>query len=95
MMVTVMVMATADRLRQILDVGKLAGFRCVGEVRGELVELIGGGRVAVVARGLRGGLEVGRNLTGKLLILSRIRLLELLERAQHLGQRRELAVVRG
>src|SRR5258708_23446677 len=45
-MMMMVVMAT-DRLRQILDVGKLATLRGVRKVGGELVELVGGGYIAV------------------------------------------------
>lgn len=46
MMVMVMA-ATAHRLCQILDVGQLTALRGVREVRGELVELVCGCRIAL------------------------------------------------
>jgi len=88
-------MAAADGLRQVLDVGELAALRGAGEVRGKLAELVGCCRVAIRGGGLSGGLQVGGDLPGKLLILGWIRLLKLLESAQQLRQWRKLTVVRG
>lgn len=87
MVAVMMVPASAERLCQILNVGELATLRRVRKIRRELVELIRRGRVAIVAGGLRRALQIGGNLPGELLIFGRIRLLKLLERAQHLGQR--------
>ena len=89
-----MVMAAADGLRQILHVGKLTALRGAGEVRRKLVELGRLRRIAVRRGGLRGGLQVGSDLLGDLLVLGWIRLLELLERAHQLSERRKLGVLR-
>ena len=86
--------ATTDGLRQILHVGKLTALRGAGEVRRKLVELGRLRRIAVRRGGLRGGLQVGSDLLGDLLVLGWIRLLELLERAHQLSERRKLGVLR-
>ena len=72
---------------QILDVGELAALRRVGEVRRKLVELIRGCSVAIQGSGLSGILQVGGDLLRDLLILDRVRLLDLLECAQQLCER--------
>lgn len=78
MMVTTVVVVPAHGLGQILDVGELAGGGGVGEIRRELAQLVGGGRVAF-RRGLLGsGLKVSGDLRGHLLILGRVGLLKLL-----------------
>ena len=62
-----MVMAT-QRLCQILDVGELVVLRGIGEIRGKLVELIRGSRIALRLGGLGGALQVGSDLLGELLV---------------------------
>ena len=62
----------------------------VGEVRGQLVELRRGRRVAVRGGGLGGALQVGRDLLRDLLVFRWVGLLKLLQRTQQLGKRRKL-----
>jgi hypothetical protein len=45
-MVVVMMMAAADRPREIRNAGQLAGLRSIGEIRGQLIQL---GRQRVVS----------------------------------------------
>ena len=92
-MMMMVAVATPHRLCQILDVGKLAALRGIGEVRRQLVELIRRVRIPFLLGGLGGALQVGGNLLRDLLVLGWVRLLKLLERAQQLGERRKLAVV--
>jgi len=92
-MMMVVVMA-ADRLSQILDVGELAALRGLGKVRRKLVKLACGCRIAIGLGSLSGTLQVRGDLLRDLLVLGGVRLLKLLERAQQLGQRRELGAVR-
>ena len=75
MVTTTMMVMTRGRLRQILQVGELTAGRGVGEVGGELVELVGQRGVSVRLGGLSGALEVGRDLLCDLLVFGRIRLL--------------------
>ncbi len=86
----VVVVRAETRLLQVLGRGKLSGLGRVLELRGELVELAGLGRVAIGLRLLGLLLEAGRNVRNHLLELVGILLLELLEQAQELGQRRDL-----
>ena len=80
--VTMMVVAaTANCLRQILNVGELAALRSAGEVRGKLGELARRGSVAFRRGGLGGALQVGGDLLRYLLVFRRVRLLKLLQRA--------------
>ena len=90
----VMVMMAADRLGQILDVGELAGLRGVRKIGGKLVELGRRCGVAIRLGSLGGALQIRGDLLGNLLVLGRVRLLQLLERAHQLGEWRKLAVVR-
>lgn len=87
-----MVMA-ADCLGKILDVGELPALRGVGEVSGKLVELARRRRVAGRRRSLGGVLQIDSDLLGDLLVLGRVRLLQLLERAQHLRKGGKLVAV--
>ena len=88
MMAVVMMMApAADGLRQVRNVGKLATLRRSGEIRGELGELVGRGRIPVGGRGLRGTLQIAGDLLGDLLIFGWIRLLQLLQGAHQLRER--------
>lgn len=87
MMMMVMALGSAHCLSQILDIGKLARGRGVREIGSQLVELSRGRRIALRLGSLGGALQVGGDLLGNLLILGRIRLLELLERAHQLGER--------
>jgi hypothetical protein len=91
----VSVVVTRHRLRQILDIRKLAAFGGVAEIRGEFIELSGGCGVSVDDGGLRGAFQVGRDLLRHLLILCRIGLLKLLQLAEHLRKRRERAAILG
>lgn len=92
-MMMVMV-ASADRLRQILDAGELAALGGVGEVGGELIELVGRGSIAVRLGGLGRALQIGGDLLRNLLIFRRVGLLELLQLAHHLGEGRKLGAIR-
>ena len=83
-----MMMMAAGRLSQILDVGELAGLRGAREVRRQLIELVRRGRVAVCLGRLGGVLQVRSDLPRNLRVFCRVRLLKLLELAQHLGERR-------
>src|ERR1035441_8501943 len=85
-----MVVAARNRLRLILNVGELPALRGGSEVRGQLVELVRGGRVAVRSGGLGGALQVGRNLLRHLLVFRWVGLLKLLQGTQQLGKGREL-----
>lgn len=88
------VAAATDGLRQILHVGKLAALRGGGEILRKLAELGRLGRIAFGRGGLGGRLQIRGNLLGDLLVLGRVRLLELLQRAHQLSERRKLAVRR-
>lgn len=93
MMMMMVHVPAAGCLRQILNVRKRVVLRGIGKVSGKLVELAGLGGIAIGGGRVGRVLEIGRNLRGHLLVLGGVRLLKLLERAQHLGERRELAVV--
>src|SRR5580704_830748 len=88
------VVSAADCLRQILDIRELAALRCGGEIVRKRGELAGRRCVALRCRGLSGGFEICGDLLRDLLVLAGIVLLELLQRAQYLRERRDLAVVR-
>ncbi len=88
-----MTVMAADRLGQILQIRELAVLRRIREIRGQLVELARGGRIAVCLGSLRGRFEIRRNLLRHLLILRRVRLLQLLEGAGYLGELRKLPAV--
>ena len=87
------VMASADCLRQILDIRELAALGSIGKVGAELVELAGQRGIAVGLGRLRGTLQVCGDLLRDLLILGRVGLLKLLERAHQLSKGRKPAVV--
>lgn len=91
-MVTVVMMmsAAADRLSQVRNVRELTALGRIGEIRGELVEFGRRGSISILCRGLRGILQIGGDLLGHLLILGRVRLLHLLQRAQQLREGRKL-----
>jgi hypothetical protein len=89
-----MVMAAADRLSQVRYVGQLAALAGVAKIRRELSELGGGRGISVRCRGFRCALQVGGNLLGDLLVLGRVRLLQLLQLAHNLGERRKLTAIR-
>jgi hypothetical protein len=93
-MMMTMMMVTADCLRHILHVGKLAALRGVRKVGSQLVELSGGCGVAIRLRSLSGVLQVRRDLLRDLLILGRVGLLKLLERAHQLSEGRKAAFIR-
>jgi hypothetical protein len=82
-----MMMMPAERFRQILNVRKLAGLRRIGKVRCKLRQLASGGRITGVLRGLGRVGQIRRDLLCDLLILRRVRLLNLLKLAQQLGER--------
>lgn len=89
-----MVMATtADRLRQVLNVGQLTALRGIREIRRQLVELSRCRSVAIRGRGAGGALQIRRDLLRDLLIFGWVGLLELLQRAHQLRERRKLAVI--
>ena len=80
-------LATPDRLREILQIGKLAALGGVGEIGRELTELARRAGIPLRLRGLSGGLQIRRNLLGHLCVLSRVRLLNLLQRTHQLRKR--------
>ena len=80
------VSAAPNGLRQILNVRKLAAGGSGCEVFRQFRQLIRLRGVAIGLGGLRGRLQVGGNLLGDLLILSRVCLLQLLQRAQQLRE---------
>jgi hypothetical protein len=84
--------ASADRLRQILQVGQLAGLRGAGEIGCELRQL---GRRAGGLRldRLRFALQVGGDLRGELFVFAWVRLLKLLQPADQLCKGRKPAAV--
>src|SRR5580693_8693908 len=92
------VMATtasaADRLREILQVGKLTGLGGISEVGRELAELGRRSGVSLRLSCLSGGLQVGGDLRRHLLVFGRVRLLKLLEDAGQLRKWRESRGVR-
>ena len=88
-----MMMATTNRFRQILDAGKLPALRGVRKVGGELIELGRRGRIAVRLGSLGGALQVRSDLLSDLLVFGWIRLLKLLELAQDLREGRKLGCV--
>lgn len=67
--------AAVDRLRKILQIRQLAALGSRGKVTRKLRQLPCRAGVSLRLRGLRGRLQVGRNLLGDLRVLSRIRLL--------------------
>ena len=92
-MMMVAVVAAADCLRQVLDFGKLPTGRGIREIRRKLVQFAGGGRIAAGLRAFCRGLKVGGDLRSDLLVLSGVRLLQILEFSDHLRERRKLAGV--
>ena len=90
----VVMMMGARRLRQILDVGDLAALRGAAEIARKLGELVRRRRIALRRGGLGRGFQICRDLLGDLLVLSRVRLLKLLEHAHQLGERGKPALVR-
>src|SRR5579863_6849351 len=86
--------AAADRLREILQVGKLTGLRSIGEVGRQLSELARCRGVSLRLGRLRGALQVGGDLRRHLLVFGRVRLLKLLKDAGQLREWRELRGVR-
>ena len=75
-------MMPAYRLTQALGFGELSGLRGIAEVCSKLVELISRRCVSAGLGRLCSAFQIRRDLFGDLLILRRIRLLELLEFAQ-------------
>ncbi len=90
----VMMMAADAGLLQRLGSRQLAGRGRILKIARQLVELSGQGGIPRRLRGLRGGLQIGRDLPRHLLKLGRIALLELLQQAQHHCGRRELLRIR-
>ena len=86
--------AAADSLRQILNIGELATLGSIREIRRELIQLRRCRRVAVRRRGLGRILQIRGDLLGDLLVFRGVGLLQLLERAHQLCERRKLAVIR-
>ena len=91
----VMMAMAGDSRGEVLNVRQLAVLRGVGKVCGDLVELVGRSGVALRLRGLRGALQVRRDLRCDLPIPGRIGLLELLERRHPLREWRKTAAVGG
>ena len=78
---TAMTMAGLGCLRQILYVRQLAALGGAGEIGGKLIQGIRCRGLAFGLGGRRGFLEIGGDLLGNLLILGRVGLLQLLQRA--------------
>ena len=93
MVMVVPTAASADSLSQILYVGQLAARRGVRKIAGELGKLIRCRGIAVRLGSLGSACQVGGDLLSDLLILGWIRLLQLLERTQHLPEGRKLAAI--
>src|ERR1039457_2838351 len=89
----VVMMMTADRLRQILHIGKLAALGGARKVVRKLRQLGRLGGIAGRRGGLSGGLKIGGDLPRDLLVLGWVRLLQLLELTHQLSEGRKLAVV--
>ena len=89
----VVVMMSAERLRQILHIRELAALGSVAKVGGKLGELARFGSIAGRRGGLCGGLEVRGDLLRDLLVLGWVRLLQLLEVTHQLSEGRKLAFV--
>ena len=75
---TLVMMVSTKGLSQILNIGELAALRGLREVGRHLVELARRRRIAVSLRCLGSALQIRSDLLGHLLILRRIRLLNLL-----------------
>jgi hypothetical protein len=95
-MMVMMVMATGPtgRLSQVLEVRELTilgGRRKVRRQRGQCVCCVS---IPVCLCGLRSGRQVGGDGRRHLLVFGWVRLLQLLQRARNLSERRKLAVVR-
>ncbi len=75
-------MAAANSLRQILQVWQLAALGSVREIRRQLVQLGRCGGIAVCLGSLGRALQIRSDLLCDLLILSRVRLLQLLQSAR-------------
>jgi hypothetical protein len=89
----VMVLATAERLRQILQVGELTALGSVGEVGRELGELARCAGVTLRLGRLSGAQQVGGDLLGHLRVFCWIRLLKLLQRVDQLRKWRKVTAV--
>jgi len=74
----VVIVTPAHCLSQVLHIGHLAALRGLREVGRHLVELARRRRIAVSLRCLGSALQIRSDLLGHLLILRRIRLLNLL-----------------
>jgi hypothetical protein len=90
MMVVVM---SAECLRQILDARELIALRGIRKVSGQLIELVCQRGIALRLSALGARLEVRSDLLGNLLVLRWVRLLNLLENAHQLGEGRKPAVI--
>jgi len=89
-----MVVMAAQSLGQIADARHLAAGGSILELGGKRAELRRSGGVALRLRCLRGGLKVRGDLLRDLLVLGRVLLLQLLERAHQLSKGRKLLAVR-
>ena len=89
----VVMMMAADRLRQILHIGKLAALGGARKVVRKLRQLGRLGGIAGRRGGLSGGLKIGGDLPRDLLVLGWVRLLQLLELTHQLSEGRKPAVV--
>ena len=79
-------MPSADGRRQILNVGKLSALRGICEVFRQRRKLRSFGAVSVLVGSGSRRLQVGGNLLCRLLVLSGVRLFQLLESAQQLSE---------
>ena len=88
-----MVVKPAQGLGQAADARQLAARGSVLEVGGKRAKLRCSGGITLRLGRLRGGLQVRGDLLRDLLILGRVLLLQLLERAHQLGKGRKLLAI--
>lgn len=88
-MMMVMSMSATNRLGQVLYIRQRVVLRSRTKVAGQLIQLVGLRRIAIGTGGTGSALQIRSNLRSDLLILGRVRLLQLLQRAHYLSERRQ------